>query len=136
MAEKSTRLGLGVAVVAAVVGLVVFAVVRFLFFGLDEATPWDKPARVADGQVDLTYEGRDCRDRVDVDVEEDATTVVITIRESVRALVCGDDERTSYDVSVSLDAPLGDRELVDGACRLGSFTEDERCASGVVTAVG
>lgn len=126
MATKTTKLGIGVALLAAVLGIGVYAGVRFLFFGLDEATPWDKPARVVDAQVELTYEGRDCRDRAEVTVDEGAAAVVITITETVRALVCRG-ERSSYDVVVDLEAPLGDRELVDGACRLGQFVEDERC---------
>lgn len=147
MATRTTSLGVGIALLAAVVGLGVYAGVRFLFFGLDEATPWDKPASLlvaesgsgaaaevdAGTQVALTYEGRECRDRVDVEVDEDAATVVITITESVRAVVCGDGaERTSTDVSIDLATPLGDRRLVDGACRLGQFTDDPRCADDLV----
>ena len=126
MATKTSKLGIGVALLAAVIGIGVFAGVRFLFFGLDEATPWDKPARTVGAQVELTYEGRDCRDRVEVKVEEGDAAVVITITETVRALVCRD-KFTSYDVTVDLETPLGDRDLVDGACRLGQFGQDPRC---------
>ena len=134
MAAKTSRLGVGVAVLAAVAGLAVFAGVRFLFFGLDEATPWNKPAGLDDRRLDLTYDGRGCRDRVDVRVEEDATAVVVTVVESVRSLVCGEGEDPmTYDVVVELDEPLGDRRLVDGACRLGQFGSDPRCAPDVTT---
>ncbi len=126
MATKTTKLGIGVALLAAVLGIGVYAGVRFLFFGLAEATPWDKPASVVDTQVELTYDGRDCRDRVEVQVDEGDAAVVITVTETVRALVCRD-ELTSYDVVVDLEAPLGDRELVDGACRLGQWSQDVRC---------
>ncbi|CAN5273564.1 hypothetical protein BH09ACT12_BH09ACT12_22400 [soil metagenome] len=138
MATKTSKLGVGVALLAAVLGIGVYAGVRFLFFGLDEATPWDKPATLVGGgaatSVELTYDGRACRDRVDVAVDEDATTVVITVTETVRTLVCGgEDDPTSYDVVVDLGAPLGDRDLVDGACLLGQFGQDPLCADDVVT---
>ena len=129
MAASTTKLGVGVALLAAVIGIGVYAGVRYLFFGLDEATPWDKPATVQGSTIELTYDGRDCRDRLQVEVEEDATTVVVTIKETVRSLVCGDDEPVeSFDVTVELESPLDERSLVDGACRLGQFGDDPRCA--------
>ena len=85
------------------------------------------PGHPAQECIELTYDGRECRDQVDVSVEEGPDEVVVTVTERVRTLVCGDDEVASYDVSVELDEPLGDRELVDGACGLGQFTQDERC---------
>lgn len=134
MAAKTSTLGIGAALLAAVLGIGVYAGVRFLFFGLDEATPWDKPARIVGAQVELTYDGHACRDRVEVEVTEGPTSVIITITETVRTLVCRGDEYESYDVSVDLETPLGDRDLVDGACRLGQFIEDARCAPDKVTA--
>ena len=133
--SRTSKLGIGVALLAALLGIGVFAGVRYLFFGLDEATPWDKPARLVDGRVELTYVGSECRDRVDVSVDEGAATVTVTVTERVRPLVCGDDETASYDVSVDLGSPLGDRELVDGACRLGQFAQDPLCADDLVRLV-
>ncbi len=124
---RSLRLGVWVAVLAAVLGLGVFAGVRYLFFGLAEPTPWDKPARLVDGQIQLTYDGRECRDQVDVSVEEGADQVVVTVTERVRTLACRGEETTSYDATVDLVEPLGERELVDGACGLGQFRDDARC---------
>ncbi|CAN5493388.1 hypothetical protein BH11ACT8_BH11ACT8_33490 [soil metagenome] len=127
------RSGVWVVLVAAVLGLLMFALVHWLFFGLDEPTPWDKPARVDGSQVQLTYTGRECRDRVQVDVDEGAARVVITIRETVRTVVCRGDT-ASYDVDVDLGAPLAGRELVDGACSLEGNADDALCADGLVTA--
>jgi len=138
MAASTTKLGVGVALLAAVLGIGVYAGVRFLFFGLDEATPWDKPATVQGTTIELTYDGRDCRDRLQVEVEEDVASVVVTVKETVRSLVCGDDEPVeSFEVTVELEAPLGERDLVDGACRLGQFGDDPRCGDELtaVTAV-
>ncbi len=126
LATRTSKLGIGVGLLAAVIGIGVYAGVGFLFFGLDEAAPWDRPARIVDAQVETTYGGADCRDRVEVKVEEGEAAVVITITETVRVLVCRD-EVTSYDVTLDLEAPLGDRDLVDGACRLGRFGQDPRC---------
>jgi hypothetical protein len=50
-------------------------------------------------------------------------------------VVCDESEVATYDVSVELDEPLGERVLVDGACRLGRWADDPRCAEDVVTAV-
>lgn len=135
MPPKSSKLGIGVALLAAVLGIGVFAGVRFLFFGLDEPTPWDKPARVVDTRVELTYDGHDCRDRVDVEVDEDEAAVVITITETVRTLVCRDGV-SSQGLVVDLSEPLGERDLVDGACRLGQFGQDDRCADDLEPVTG
>ncbi|MAS55326.1 hypothetical protein [Nocardioides sp.] len=136
MAASTTKLGVGVALLAAVLGIGVYAGVRYLFFGLDEATPWDKPATVQGSTIELTYDGRECRDRLQVEVEEDATSVVVTVNETVRSLVCGDDEPLeSFEVTVELESPLGERSLVDGACRLGQFGEDPRCGDDVTAVI-
>jgi hypothetical protein len=80
-----------------------------------DIVPWTKPARVDGEVVHLSYVGSECRDRVTVEVDEGRRRVVLTVRETVTARSCSD-LGVSYDLEVRLDRPLGDRQLVDGAC--------------------
>lgn len=82
--------------------------------GTTRPEPWTEPARVDGAVVRLTYVGSECRSGVHVDVEEDPTRVTITIRETVRSRSCSD-VGVRHRVRVRLDAPLGNRMLVDGA---------------------
>jgi hypothetical protein len=56
----------------------------------------------------------------------DSTRVVITIRETVRARSC-DLVAIRHDVEARLDAPLADRELVDGACQMTKYANFSEC---------
>ena len=74
-----------VAVLAAGFALGVVGIAAWYIFGQSEPAPWIKPAAIDGATVRLTYEGSKCRDSVDVDVDEDSTRVIITVRETVRA---------------------------------------------------
>ncbi len=122
-----------VATLAAVVALGVAGGVGWYVFGQSEPTPWNKPAAEIDGAVvRLTYAGSGCRDGVDADVDESTTRVVITLREVVRATSCSD-VAVPHDVEVRLDAPLAERELVDGACQMTEYAGYLECASDEAT---
>lgn len=110
-----------------VVGLGMAAVVGWYFLRESEPTPWDKPAAVDGSTVSLTYTGSSCRDSVEVDVDETPTSVIITLREEIRASSCSD-VGVSYDVEVSLDAPVAERELLDGACQMAEYAGRSECA--------
>jgi hypothetical protein len=90
--------------------------------------PWNKPATVDGSLLRLTYigSGSECRDSADAEVKEDSTRVVVTVRETVRARSCRD-VGVAYELDVRLDAPLGDRELVDGACQLPAYASYTDC---------
>ena len=132
--SKSTQRGAAtwrlLLVAASVIGLV--AVAAWYFFGHSEPTPWNKPAMVDGATVRLTYTGSECRDGAKADVEEAADRVTITISETVRATSCND-VGISYDIEVRLDAPLGSRELVDGACQMPAFVRSLQCDPDLVT---
>jgi len=113
-------------VLAAASALGVMGVAAWYIFGQSEPTPWNKPATVDGAIVRLTYTGSECRDGADVDVDEDSTRVVITVRETVRAMSCSD-VGVPYDVEVRLDVPLADRELVDGACQMSEYANYVEC---------
>lgn len=109
---------------ASVIGVV--SVAAWYFFGQSEPTPWHKPARADGAVVQLTYTGSGCRDGAQADVEEDSERVTITVRETVRAVSCSD-VGVSYDIQVRLGSPLGDRELVDGACQMPTYAHRSDC---------
>ena len=115
-----------VAVLAAGFALGVVGIAAWYLFGQSEPAPWIKPAAIDGATVRLTYEGSKCRDSVDVDVDEDSTRVIITVRETVRARSC-EAVAIRYDVEVRLDAPLADRELVDGACQMSKYANHSEC---------
>lgn len=91
-----------------------------------EPVPWDKPAQVDGAVVHLSYLGSECRDGASVDVEEGAARVVVTISETVYSRSCSD-VGAPYEHEVRLDAPLGGRELVDGACLLAELERRSAC---------
>ena len=114
------------AVLVAGFALAVVGITAWYAFGLTEPKPWSKPAAIDGGNVRLTYYGSACRDGADVDVDEDSTRVVITVREIVRARSC-DANAVVYHVEVRLDAPLADRGLVDGACQMSKYANHSEC---------
>ena len=114
------------AVLAAGFALGVVCIAAWYIFGQSEPAPWNKPAAIDGATVRLTYYGSACRDSADADVDEDSARVVITVRETVRATSC-DAVGILYDVEVRLDAPLADRELVDGACQMSSTRNYGEC---------
>lgn len=129
MSERS-QYGAGgvIAILLAATALVALGIVGWLVFGQSDPTPWNKPAKVDGAVVQLTYTGSECQDDADVEVEEDSDRVVITVRETVRAMSCSD-VGVSYEVEVRLHAPLADRELVDGACEMPEYANYIECGS-------
>jgi hypothetical protein len=119
-------------VLAAAFALVVLGTAGWYFFGQSEPTPWNKPAKVDGVIVRLTYIGSECQDGADVEVDVDSTRVVITVSETVRARSCSD-VGVPYDVEVRLDAPLADRELVDGACQMPEYARYIECRPNNLT---
>lgn len=115
---------------ASVIGVV--SVAAWYFFGQSDPTPWNKPARVDGAVVQLTYTGSECRDGAQADVDEGSERVTITVRETVRAMSCSD-VAVSYDIQIRLDAPLGDRELADGACQMPKYAHHTDCGRNRTT---
>jgi hypothetical protein len=114
--------GVVVAVLAGAV-LLTWVVVRA---ATTEPVPWVKPAEVDGAVVRLTYLGSECRDGASVDVEEDTGRVVLTVHETVYSRSCSD-VGVTYDHEVRLDEPLGERELVDGACLVEELSRRSAC---------
>lgn len=101
--------------VTAVLSVVLLAgVVWWWFYGGAESTRFEQPPEVDGDAVRLTYTGSECQTRAWVDVEESASRVVLTVRTVEHALSCSDVGVVRTE-EVTLDDPVGDRELVDGA---------------------
>jgi hypothetical protein len=117
-------------VLAVLGGLLLVALVALLGSSsgtISEARPFDAPEATSAG-VNVRWVGRAC-EQVDpqrTSVVETGTAVEVTLHISVPAGGCAG-PATSRSYEVALDAPLGDRELVDGACGLLAFRADERC---------
>jgi hypothetical protein len=88
---------------------------------------WDR-AQSSDGLViKVLYASGACDDGAAADVEESRTTVTITVRSRDFPDGSCTDDLVTRIVQVSLNEPLGDRELVDGACVLGKFEGRRSC---------
>ena len=128
MPKHSQRGAITLAVVlSAVLAAGVLGVAGWYLLGQSEPTPWNKPATAEGSLIQLTYLGSECRDGADAEFEEDSVRVVVTVSETVRARSCSD-VGVLYEIDVHLDAPLGDRELVDGACRMPRYESGGECA--------
>ncbi len=105
-------LGGGLLVLALVtaVGLAVFREVH----GTAEPVPWATVDAHGTG-LTVEYVGSECRDEASVEVEEHSDRVVVTVLQRVGAGSCND-VGVLYTEEGTLEEPLGDRELVDGAC--------------------
>lgn len=112
------------------VGALVLAAVAITLVRWDRSdpTPWDKPATVEGALVHLRYTGSLCQDDASVDVDETGDEVVLTVRARIRATSCPD-VGVSYEIDAHLEAPLGDRELVDGACLIDEYAHYSACGS-------
>ncbi|QIM20243.1 hypothetical protein G7075_02230 [Phycicoccus sp. HDW14] len=102
--------------------LLALAVLWWLELRRGEPTPVTSFA-VDGSRVDVTYTGSDCQDGSRLEVTEEATRVVLTVRAWEFPTGCND-MGVTYRVSATLDEPLGTREVVDGACfddRVGGY---------------
>ncbi len=106
---------LGGFVVFLVCVIVALLLVRSSFAGDDEgvAVPWRDP--VVDGTtVTVTFDRSPCASTGETTVDESDTEVVVTVREVPRPTLCSSPGDVAEE-TIELDAPLGDRPLVDGS---------------------
>jgi len=115
-------------VAALAVAVVVAAGAWWWFYGGAESAPFDKAPSVDGSVVRLTYTGSECETRAWVDVEESAARVVLTVRTVEHSLSCSD-VGVVRTLEATLDEPLGERELVDGACLNEPWASRPACAS-------
>lgn len=94
--------------------------------GTRRPVPWDKPATVEGRDVTLEYAGSSCGVQPDVVAVEDASRVVLTVSEQVDGSECSDVD-VPRTLEVRLSAPLGRRDLVDGACQVDRYASYVQC---------
>ncbi|GGD19377.1 hypothetical protein GCM10007231_18150 [Nocardioides daphniae] len=112
-------------VVAATLALVVAALTWWALFR-SEPTPWGE-VEVDGNRVSVRYVGGECDRSARLDVEETDTEVVLTVQVKRGSLSCSD-VGVPRTVRARLEAPVGDREVVDGACRLEKYASYLACS--------
>ncbi|MBB6629842.1 hypothetical protein H5V45_21165 [Nocardioides sp. KIGAM211] len=88
-----------------------------------QVRPWGKPAEVRGSAVTVQFTGSACQKSRDYRAEETSEQVVLTVRETTGGGSCVA-MAVTYTVVAELEAPLGDRALVDGACLLEKYADD------------
>lgn len=96
----------------ALIGLVLCA--QYFWAGRAQPVPWDTVEGTGT-ELQVSFTGSDCQTSSRVEAEEHEDRVVVTAYEGVRARSCND-MGVPYQLTVTLDEPLGERELVNGAC--------------------
>ncbi|WP_377644376.1 hypothetical protein [Oryzobacter terrae] len=115
-------------VVALAVGLVA-GVLWWFGASRGHPTPFVKPPDVTGRTVEVTYIGSACQDGSRLELEETEREVVATVFAWQSAGSC-DDVGISYTLTGTLASDLGERALVDGACRREEYRDDSDCAAG------
>lgn len=91
-------------------------------------SPFTKPV-AADGRtITVTYTGSECQDGSRLEVDEQDDRVVLTVHRWSRATSCTD-IGIPYTLTAVLSRPLGDREVVDGACDVSPYRDWSDCAT-------
>lgn len=108
--------------------VVLAATVLLLWWGLtrSEPTPWGE-VEVDGTHLVVHYVGGECDRSATLEVEEDADEVVVTVMVSDWALSCSD-VGVPRRLDGTLEAPVGGRDVVDGACRRAEYAEHLACS--------
>lgn len=112
-----------------VTGLVVLSTIVVLVWWVlahSEATPWGE-VEVKGTDLVVHYIGGECDRSASLEVEETASEVVVTVRVVGWALSCSE-VGVPRQLRGSLESPLGERDLVDGACRMPKYAQYLACS--------
>jgi hypothetical protein len=92
---------------------------------------WHRAAPSADGSVlRIDYTTGACHDGAAADVEQTPTTVTITVRSRDFPESSCNDSLVRRTIEITLEDPVGERTLVDGACLLERFHGRDGCRDG------
>lgn len=105
---------LGSLVVGAVALVVLVLCAQYFWAGRAQPVPWGTVEGTGT-ELTVSFTGSECQSSSRVEAEEHEDRVVITAYEGVRARSCSD-VGVPYSLTVTLAEPIGDRELVNGAC--------------------
>jgi hypothetical protein len=99
--------------------------------GRSEDWHWDKPAVVDGRTVHLAFDGGSCDEKRWVETEETDTSVTLTVHVREQRGSCSGVGLAGLRLDAHLDEPLGDRELIDGACLGGDEPARGNCPKPV-----
>lgn len=92
---------------------------------------WHRATPSADGSVlRIDYTTGACNDGAAADVEQTPTAVTITVRSRNFPDSSCNDSLVLRTIEITLDDPLGERTLIDGACLLERFRGRDGCRDG------
>lgn len=95
--------------------LIVVALGFWYWDAIGKQEEWTAATTTGERSLSVRYLGGSCEDQRSVDVDETDESVTITITTRTFARGC-DDVGNPRRVTVTLDQPLGNRKLLDGAC--------------------
>jgi len=107
---------LGGLMLAAVAGVVAVVVVHQESASRTTDWHWDKPAVVDGRTIHLTFDGGTCDEERWVDADETDQEVTLTVHTREGRGSCAGQGLSGLELDATLDEPLGDRTLIDGAC--------------------
>ena len=93
--------------------LLLVGAAALIWFNAADATPWDE-AELRGDVVRLHYVGGQYDHHRDVRIDEGGEQVTLTITTRSFSMICSD-VGVPRSIDAHLDAPLGERRLVDGA---------------------
>lgn len=117
-----TLLVVGAVVLVTIVALVGWNLNR------SEPAPWGL-VEVEGSEVEVEYVGGECDWDAFLEVDETPDEVVLTVRVVGWSLSCSD-VGVPRRLRTTLESPLGDRTLVDGACREARYAQQLACGEG------
>lgn len=94
--------------------------------GPNRLVPFAKPVEADGSSLTLRWTGSSCSELRRALVDETPTEVRIELMVRETSDDC-DDAAVDHESTVRLEAPLGDRTVVDATCLLPEFTEHPRC---------
>lgn len=97
--------------------------------GSVHAYPFEKPVRVDGDALEVTVVVNPCTTVESIDVEEDAQRITLTAVVRQEGGSCND-MGVPVTRQVLLQAPVGDREIVDGACSIQKYQSYSYCNGG------
>lgn len=113
--------GVTAAVVVATMVLLVWWVLA-----RSQPTPWAE-LETEGNELVVHYIGGECDRSASLEVEESPEEVVVTVRVVGWALSCSD-VGVPRTLRTTLDAPVGERTLVDGACQEARYAQYIACS--------
>lgn len=96
--------------------------------GTRGVAPFHKPVTTDGRTLTVTYLGNECQDGSRLEVDEQEQRVIVTVHRWSRATECSD-VGVDFTLTHVLSRPLGDRQVVDGACEEPQYRGRSDCTT-------